>query len=295
MGWVGSSIAISLLQNGIARNLLLNDVREGIAEGEAMDINHGSAFLPSMKVRAASIAEMHECEVVIVTAGRGGRPGEARMELLNENLKIARSISAELVGYTGLLVIVTNPVDILTYFYQKYTEIPPHRVIGTGTFLDSARLREMIGEKVGVEPKSVHADVIGEHGDSSVIVWSKAAVGGIALRNWKGWKVAYENELQVKLRGAAQAIIVRKGATNHAIGLVTTMLTKCLLRDDRRVIAVSTVLNGEYGLKNVALSLPALISENGIERVVSPNLSEKEQEELMHSAEVIRKAIDEVG
>ncbi len=294
MGWVGSSIAISLLQNGIARNLLLNDVREGIAEGEAMDLNQGSSFLPSMKVQAASIAEMHECGVIIITAGRGGRPGETRLELLNENLKIASSISEELKGYTGLLVIVTNPVDILTYFYQKYTEIPPHRVIGTGTFLDSARLREMIGEKVGVEPKSIQADVIGEHGDSSVIVWSKAAVGGIALRNWKGWKVEFENELQSKLRKAAQEIIIRKGATNHAIGLVAAMLTKYLLHDDRRVIAVSTVLNGEYGLKNVALSLPSLISENGIDRVLSPNLSAKEQEELMYSAEVIRKAIEKV-
>jgi len=293
MGWVGSSIAISLLQNGIARNLLLNDVREGIAEGEAMDLNHGSSFLPSKTVRAASIAEMKQCKVVIVTAGRGGRPGESRLELLNENLKIAQSISEELKGYTGLLIVVTNPVDVLTYFYQKYTGMPPQRVIGTGTFLDSARLREMIGEKLGVEPKSIHADVIGEHGDSSVMVWSNAAVGGVSLKQWIGWKPEYESELQQKVRRAAQEIIIRKGATNHAIGLVTAMLTKYLLHDDRRVIAVSTVLNGQYGLKNVALSLPCLISENGIERIVSLDLSENEVEALKHSAGVIEKAIEQ--
>jgi L-lactate dehydrogenase len=291
MGWVGSSIAISLLQHGIARNLLLNDIRAGIAEGEAMDFNHGSSFLPAMSVRAASVAEMHDCDVIIITAGRGGRPGESRLQLLNENKEIARSLSVDLAGFEGVLLVVTNPVDVLTYFYQHYTGIPAHRVIGTGTFLDSARLRQMIGQKTGVEAKSIQADVIGEHGDSSVITWSRATIGGVALSDWHNWKPAYEQLLREELRAAAEQIKVRKGATNHAIGVVTAMLTKYILRDDRRVVSVSTVLNGQYGLRDVALSLPCVISANGVERIITPELSESEYEELMYSAGVIADAV----
>jgi L-lactate dehydrogenase len=291
MGWVGSSIAISLLQHGIARELLLNDIRAGIAEGEAMDFNHGSSFLPAMNVRAASVTEMLDCDVIIVTAGRGGRPGESRLQLLNENKEIVRSLSAGLVGYQGVLLVVTNPVDVLTYFYQEYTGIPRHKVIGTGTFLDSARLRQMIGAKTGVEAKSVHADVIGEHGDSSVITWSSATIGGVALREWHNWNPVYEQMLRDDLRAAAQQIIVRKGSTNHAIGLVTAMLTKYILRDDRRVISVSTVLNNQFGLSDIALSLPCIISGDGVERIIEPKLSGVEYEELMHSARVVVEAI----
>ncbi|TVR37572.1 MAG: L-lactate dehydrogenase [Cryomorphaceae bacterium] len=294
MGWVGSSIAISLLQNGIAKNLLLNDVREGIAEGEAMDLNHGSSFLPAFNARSAKISEMHHCDVVVVTAGRGGKPGESRLELLKENIEITRRISEELKGFEGVLVVVSNPVDVLTYVYQKFTGLPVGKVIGTGTFLDSVRLRDMIGEEMGIEPKSIQADVLGEHGDSSVMFWSKASIGGISLRNWEDWNPEEEHVFRDKVRKAAQEIIRRKGATNHAIGLVTASLVKYILRDDRRVVTLSVVMEGAYGLKNVALSLPCLVGGNGVERVLEPRLDEHEREQLMHSAEVLQRAIQSV-
>ncbi len=294
MGWVGSSIAISLLQNGVTKNLLLNDVREGIAEGEAMDLNHGSSFLPAFNARSASIREMHNCDVVVVTAGRGGKPGESRLELLKENIEITRKISEELLGFRGVLVVVSNPVDVLTYYYQKFTGLPVGKVIGTGTFLDSVRLREMIGEEMGIEPKSIQADVLGEHGDSSVMFWSKASIGGISLRNWEDWNPEREGVFRDKVRKAAQEIIRRKGATNHAIGLVTASLVKYILRDDRRVVTLSVVIEEAYGLKDVALSLPCLVGGNGVERVLEPRLDEQEHEQLMHSAEVLRRAIQSV-
>ncbi len=294
MGWVGSSVAISLLQNGIAKELFLHDAREGIAEGEAMDLNHGSGFYPAAEVKAARIDEMHACDVVVVTAGRGGKPGESRLDLLKENIGIVRDISAQLKGFTGILVVVANPVDVLTYFYQHYTGLPASHVIGTGTFLDTARLRDMVGETLGIEAKSVHADVLGEHGDSAVMLWSGASIGGVPLRDWEGWNQESEQELSRKVTGAAQEIIRRKGATNHAIGLVTAFLCKFLLRDDKRVVCVSTVLDGPYGLSKVALSLPCVLSEKGVVQVLEPKLDAAEFEALMESAAVIRKAIEEV-
>lgn len=292
MGWVGSSIAISLLQNGIAEELLVNDIREGIAEGEAIDLSHGASFLPSAKVRAAGIGEMKNCRIIAVTAGRGGRPGESRPELLKENIEIARKISTGLQDYKGLLIVVSNPVDALTHFYRLFTGLPSHRVIGTGTFLDSARLRRIIGSRLDVDAKSIHADVIGEHGDSSVIMWSAAKIGSIALRNWQGWQREYESETEAAVRNAAQEVIKRKGATNHAIGLVTAKLIKWLLRDDRRVVTLSTGLSGQYGLGNTCLSLPCLISASGIERIVCPVLDPEESEKLKASAAMIRKSVE---
>lgn len=294
MGWVGSSVAISILQQGLCRELLLNDARQGVAEGEAMDLSHGSSFLPSSEIRACGISEMMDCQAIVISAGRGGKPGETRLDLLKDNIEIVRKISGSLRGYKGLLIIVSNPVDVMTYYYQKFTGIPSSRVIGTGTLLDSVRLREVIGKKIKIAPKSIHAQVIGEHGDSELVIWSTATIGGMNIRQWEGWKPAFEKEIDEEVRTAAYEIIKRKGCTNHAIGLVTAALLKWILRDDKRIATVSSVLNGAYGLKDVALSLPCLVSFEGIEAVYEPKLEEIEFEKLKKSAEVIRKAINSV-
>ncbi len=291
LGWVGSSVAISVLHRGICQELLLNDARPGLAQGEAMDFNHGSSFFPSTNVKAVDIPEMMHCNAIVITAGRGGSPTESRLDLLNDNIKIARDISNQLAGYKGMLVIVANPVDILTYFYQKFTGLPSGRVIGTGTFLDTARLREMVGRRLNVDPRSVHAKVIGEHGDSEVVLWSEANIGGISLREWKGWKQSYESEIAEKVKRAAYDIIKKKGATNHAIGLVTATLLKWILRGERRVITLSTALNGPFGLSDLAISLPSLVSENGVEEVLEVTMDESEKTAFLHSADVIRQAI----
>ena len=294
MGWVGASVAISILQKGVCRELLVNDLNKDIAEGEAMDLNHGTSFFPTADIRATGIAEMRECGAIVITAGKGGKKDQSRLELLKDNLKIAKSISDELKGFKGILIILANPVDVLTYFYQKYTGLPVNRVIGTGTFLDSARLREIIGNKLNIEPKSVHAQVVGEHGDSSVVLWSRATIGGISIRDWEGWKQGFEPEIEREVRDAAQEIIKRKGATNHAIGLVTATLLKWILRGENRVITLSTVQDAKSPFGNIALSLPVVISESGIEQVLNMRLNEKEENLLLHSVKVLQDAVKSV-
>lgn len=295
MGWVGSSVAASILHQGICKELLLNDQREGLAEGEAMDFTHGSSFYPTASIRSADITEMLDCQAIVVTAGRGGKPGETRLELLKDNIGIAKEISEKLRGYQGILVVVSNPVDVLTYFYQKFSGIPAGKVIGTGTMLDTARLRSITGNRLDLDPRSIHAQVVGEHGDSEVVLWSSATIGGEPLRNWEGWKQEDENIIAEEVRKAAQEIIKRKGATNHAIGLVTATLLKWIFRKERRIVTVSTSMNGPYGLSDVALSLPCLVSGNGVEKVLEISMTEEEEKKFLHSADVIKKAIEDAS
>ena len=289
-GWVGSSVAISTLHSGVADELLLHDVRHEVAEGEAMDLAHGASFYPSAIVRTTSIEEMADADVVVVAAGRGGRPGESRLELLRENAAVIRDIAHRLRNCRGTIVMVTNPVDVLTQVMTDESGLPPGRVVGTGTMLDTARLKHVVGHAIKVDPHSIHAHVVGEHGDSEVVLWSTARVGGVRLREWTGWDETSEPELAEQVRRAAYEIIRRKGATNHAIGLVTADLLRCLLRDERRVLTVSTVQDGPFGLRKVALSLPAIVGAQGVAEVLEPEMSEEERGRLLHSADLLRDA-----
>jgi L-lactate dehydrogenase len=295
MGWVGSSIAISLLHKGVCKELMLNDARPGIAEGEAMDLNHGSSFYSSANVKAAEIEEMINCDIVVITAGRGGKPGETRLQLLSENVKIAKAISEQLSGFKGILVIVSNPVDVLTYFYQKFTGLKKEKVIGTGTLLDTARLRDIIGHELNIAPKSIHAQVIGEHGDSEVVLWSGASIGGFALNNWESWSIEKERIITDKVKNAAYEIIKRKGATNHAIGLVTASLIKWILRDEQRVVTVSAITTDLNDFPEIAFSLPTLLGKDGVNKLWLPEMSLQEKEALYQSAHVINQAINSVN
>jgi len=294
MGWVGSSVAISILHKGICQELLVHDIKSDIAEGEAMDLNHGSSFYPSAEVKSVDIADMLETQAIVITAGRGGKPGESRMELLRENIEVARKISEQLVGYKGILIVVSNPVDVLTYFYQKFTKIPLEKVIGTGTLLDSSRLRDEVAALFNIDSKSVHANVVGEHGDSEVVLWSKANIAGLNLRSWKEWKPCMEEEIADKVRRAAQEIIKRKGATNHAIGLVTASLLEWILRGERRVVTVSRVVKGPYGFSDLAISGLVLLSREGASEFLEVKMSENELRDFNKSALIIKEVIKHV-
>jgi len=294
MGWVGSSVAISILHKGICQELLVHDIKSDIAEGEAMDLNHGSSFYPSAEVKSVDIADMLETQAIVITAGRGGKPGESRMELLRENIEVARKISEQLVGYKGILIVVSNPVDVLTYFYQKFTKIPLEKVIGTGTLLDSSRLRDEVAARFNIDSKSVHANVVGEHGDSEVVLWSKANIAGLNLRSWKEWKPCMEEEIADKVRRAAQEIIKRKGATNHAIGLVTASLLEWILRGERRVVTVSRVVKGPYGFSDLAISGLVLLSREGASEFLEVKMSENELRDFNKSALIIKEVIKHV-
>lgn len=291
MGWVGSSVAASVLHMGVARELLIHDAKPGLAEGEAMDLSHGAPFLPVARVRAvAEIEQMRETDAVVVAAGRGGTSGQTRLELLRDNATIVRSIGAALRGYAGLIIVVTNPVDVLTQVMTEASDLPPARVLGTGTLLDTARLRRVLGDALAIAPRSVHAQVIGEHGDSEVALFSSARIGGVPLRRWPGWDAAREAEWASQVRRAAYEIIARKGATNHAIGVVTAKLLGWALSDERRVLTVSRVQRGALGLDGLATSLPAIVGRRGAVEVVEPSLDDEEREAFARSCEVLREA-----
>jgi len=293
-GWVGTSVAISVLHEGLADELLLHDIREDVARGEAMDLAHGASFYPHAHVRFAAIEEMLAADVVVIAAGRGGRADQSRLDLARENAAVVRALGRHFEGFPGLLVMVTNPVDVLTRVLAEASGLPPSRIIGTGTTLDTARLRHSLGRLLDVDPRSVHAHVVGEHGDSEVVLWSGARVGGVPLREWPGWNPGRETEIAREVREAAYEIIRRKGATNHAIGLVTADLLACVLRDERRVLTVSRVQDGACGVQGVALSLPAVVGRGGADEVVQPAMDEPERAALLRSAEVLRRAYAEI-
>jgi L-lactate dehydrogenase len=294
-GWVGSSVAVSILHSGAAQELLLHDRNEQLALGEAMDLSHGSSFYPSATVRGATPEEMLATNAVVIAAGRGGNPGESRLDLLRDNADIIRDLGRKFAGYGGVVVVVTNPVDVLTYEFQKASGLPPERVIGTGTMLDTARLRQVLGRELKMDPRSIHAQTVGEHGDSEVVLWSSAMVGGMPLREWTDWSPDLEQCIAEEVRTAAYQIIKRKGATNHAIGLVTATLLKWMLRGERRVLTVSRVQTGTLGLPDVALSLPTVVGSDGATRVIEPSFDADERAAFDRSAEVIERAIASVA
>lgn len=259
-----------------------------------MDLAHGASFVPAVGVRAASVEEMVQADAVVIAAGRGGGPTESRLDLLRDNAAIVRSIATRLTGMRGLVVVVTNPVDIMTHVATEASGLPPARVIGTGTMLDTARLRHVLGRELRIEPRSIHAHVVGEHGDSEVVLWSTACVGGVALRHWAGWTAEREAPILEEVRRAAYEIIARKGATNHAIGLVTAALLRWGLRGERRVLTVSRVQHGALGIHDVALSLPAVVGCQGAVEVIEPEMNADERAKLTYSAEVLRRAAAQV-
>jgi L-lactate dehydrogenase len=294
-GWVGSSVAISLLHSGMADEVLVHDVRRELAEGEVMDLAHGAPFYPAASVRVAAVEEMVDADAVVVAAGRGGAPGQSRLALLRENVGIIRDIGRRLAGCRGTIVVVTNPVDVLTQFMTEASGLSPARVVGTGTMLDTARLRQVVGRILGLDPHSIHAQVVGEHGDSEVVLWSGASAGGVRLREWPGWSPDREAPVAQEVRTAAYEIIQRKGATNHAIGLVTADLLRCMLRGERRVLTVTRVQSGALGLRGVALSLPTVVDAGGAVEVLEPAMSAEERARLDQSAEVLRRAAADVA
>lgn len=293
IGWVGASVAISTLHAGIAEEVLLLDARPGLAEGEALDLSHGGSFYPTADVRAVdAIEDMLDTDAVVIAAGRGGKPTESRLDLLRDNAALARTFGEKLRGYRGVVVTVSNPVDVITRVIAESSGLPPERVIGTGTVLDTARLRQVLGRELGLSPNSVHAMVVGEHGDSEVVLWSSATVGGVPLRSYPGWQTEREPALAAEVRTAAYEIIKRKGATNHAIGLCTAAVLRAVLRDQHQVLTVSRV---QPSLNGVALSLPAVVSAGGATQVFDPQMTDDERAGLAKSAAVLAAASASIG
>ena len=300
-GFVGSAIAFALLQAGLFSELVLVDVNPDKAEGEAMDLSHGLPFAAPMKVYAGTYADLEHCGLIIITAGAGQRPDETRVELLGRNIAIFFQIIPQItaVNRDAILLVVSNPVDILTYAAWKLSGFPANRVIGSGTVLDTARLKYLLGAHLGVDSRSVHAFIIGEHGDSELAVWSSANVSGVDLSDFCDICGTCDGEtlhaLYQEVRDSAYRVIEKKGATYYAIAMAVLRIARAIIRDEHSVLPVSCYVDGHYGVSDVYLGVPAILGSGGIEKVLDIPLSAPESEALQKSAAMLNSVIEEAG
>lgn len=297
-GAVGCSYAYSMINQGVAEELVLIDVNEAKAEGEAMDLNHGMPFAPTpMKVWKGSYQDCNGADLVVITAGLAQKPGETRLDLVGKNTKIFKQIVKSVMdsGFDGIFLVATNPVDILTFVTWKESGLPKEHVIGSGTVLDSARLRFELSRKLAVDPRNVHAVIIGEHGDTELPVWSHATIGvdrlDAFLANPKGLEKESLNSIFTSVRDAAYQIIERKGATFYGIGMSLVRITKAILNDENSILTVSCFLDGQYEHKDVYMGVPAVINRDGIREIIEIQLTEQEKEQLHHSASVLKETM----
>lgn len=298
-GFVGSSIAFSLMQRGIYSEMVLIDANHAKAEGEAMDLGHGLPYTASMDIYAGDYKDVADCSLIIITAGANQKPGETRLDLIEKNVGILKSIIPQITatGFEGILMMVANPVDVLTYAALKISGYPKERVFGSGTVLDTARLKYLLGKHLDVDSRSVHATIIGEHGDSELPVWSAANISGIELNHFCELRGHYNHEASMEklyedVRDSAYAIIERKGATYYGIAMAVARIAECIVKNEHAVLPVSAVLEGEYGLFGLALSIPSVVGKNGIEKVLEIPLDEKESKALQDSAAQLKAVID---
>ena len=297
-GLVGCSFAYAMIVREIPSEIVLIDANADKAVGEMMDFNHGLSFAKPMQITAGSFRDLQGADVVVVTAGAGQRPGETGLDLLVRNAAIFRTIVPDIVRHNpdGIILIATNPVDILTYISLQEAGIPASRVIGSGTILDTARFKYLLGQHYGVDPRSVHAYIVGEHGDSEIALWSLANIGGVRLREFaplqnRIYDQAELDRIFVGVRDAAYEIIRRKGATYYAIGLGLLSIVEAILGNYRTVLCVSTLMTGQYGIRDICLSLPCVVGSNGIEEVLTVNMSELEVEGFRASAEKLQSTL----
>lgn len=300
-GFVGSSSAFALMQSGLFSEMVLIDADVNRAEGEALDISHGLPFAKPMKIYAGSYEDIADAAIVIVTAGAGQKPGETRLDLVKKNVEIFKSIIPEIAkqDFNGILLIIANPVDILTYVAAKLSKLPQGRVFGSGTVLDSARLKYLLGEHLDVDNRSVHAFIIGEHGDSEMAAWSSANVSGIPLNDFCEMRGYFKHEESMKkileeVKNSAYEIIEKKHATYYGIAMSVRRICEAIIRDEKSILPVSSIQKGEYGIENVALSIPAIVGREGVEKVVPIKLSDTEKEELIKSANTLKNVLDTV-
>lgn len=296
-GAVGSSYAFALTLLGVGRELGIIDVNKNKAEGDAMDLSDALSFTAPKDIYAANYDDCKDADIVVITAGLPQKPGETRLDLVEKNLNILKDIVTSVVssGFNGIFVVASNPVDILTYATWKYSGFNANRVIGTGTMLDSSRLRKEIAELSKVDPRSVHAYIMGEHGDSEFAVWSHANIGGLPIDEWVKHNKVDENSLLEsfnKVRDAAYEIINKKGATFYGIAAAMANLTKAILNNENSIYSVSAYLRGEYGHEDIYVGVPAIINANGVKTVLEIPLTDNEQERMDESVQILKDIID---
>lgn len=297
-GFVGSSIAYAILIQGLSTELVLIDSNMEKAKGEAMDLSHGLPFTSTMEIRAGEYADCRGANVIIITAGSNQKAGQSRLDLAKKNVDILRSILEQVlkVEQQAILLLVTNPVDVLTTITRTYPELKSHRVIGSGTVLDTARFRYILSQRCQISPGNIHAYVVGEHGDSEVLLFSSVSVAGTPIdflckKCGRLCGTDYQNEVIAEVRKAAYEIINRKGATYYGIGLSCTRILRAILHDEKSVLTVSAQLDDEYQELGVALSLPCVLGKEGILRRLPLSMNEAENQQFSNSLQTLRESV----
>jgi len=300
-GFVGSASVFALMQSGLFSEIAMIDADMDKAEGEAMDISHGIPFAKQMRVYAGNYDDVRDAGIVIVTAGANQKPDETRLDLVHKNVGIFKSIIPEIAGrdFNGILLIVANPVDILTAVAQKLSGLPENRVIGSGTVLDTGRLKTRLSAHLGVDSRSIHAFIIGEHGDSEIAVFSSANVSGIPLNDFCEMRGHYshdeaEKNIAEEVKNAAYEIIQRKRATYFGVAMAVKRICECIVRDEKSILPVSTMMHGEQGIDGVVLSMPCIVGSEGIETQVPIKLDEDELTRLRESAKILKGIMNEL-
>lgn len=293
-GFVGAASAFTLMQSRLFSELILIDVANDKAVGEAMDISAGVPFAGPMEIRAGDYGDLSDASLVVVTAGANQKPGQTRLDLVQTNVNIFKSIIPQITksGFNGILLIVSNPVDILTYAAVKLSGLPESHVVGSGTVLDTARLKYIVGEYLGVNAQCVHAYIIGEHGDSEIAAWSSANISGVPIESFCDMRGLHDHPRDEKavakeVRESAYEIIKRKGATYYGIAMSVAELAGCILRDEHSIFSVSSMMHGEYGIDGISLSMPAVLGLNGVETQVPISLNDTEIAALRKSADTL--------
>lgn len=298
-GAVGSSFAYATVLLGIGEELGIIDLNKDKTIGDALDLEDALAYTSPKKIYAADYADCHDADIVVITAGAAQKPGETRLDLVHKNLRIFKSMVGQVMasGFNGIFLVATNPVDILTYATWKFSGLPSSKVIGSGTSLDSARFRQKISEFVNVDPRNVHAYILGEHGDTEFAVWSHANVGGLQIYDWVSQHSQVDEQALLEsfydVRDKAYIIIEKKGATYYGIATALARITRALLRDENSVLPVSVFLDGEYGVEDVYISTPAILNARGVRDKLELNLNDAELEKMQASARHLREVIDQ--
>lgn len=298
-GFVGSSSAFALMQSGLFSEIALLDANKDKAEGEALDIYHGTPFVGEVKVYAADYDDIMDASIIVVTAGAAQKPGETRLDLVNKNVGIYSSIMPELKKrhYDGILLIVSNPVDILTMAAVKMSGLPENHVFGSGTVLDTARLKTELGEHLSVDSNSMHAFIIGEHGDSEMVAWSSANVSGVPLSNFCDMR-GYHNHSEAmhriarNVKNSAYEIIKKKNATYYGIAMSVVRICRAVAMNEKAILPVSAMMHGEYGIRDISLSMPAVVGADGIETHIPIVLNDDEQKKLKESADALKEVAE---
>jgi L-lactate dehydrogenase len=302
-GAVGSTFAYALAQTGIADTIVLLDQNRELMKGQVLDLEHGLPFLPTISFREGTQADYHDAHVIVITSGAKQQPGESRLNLLKKNITIVEQIALDITAQSSqaVIVVVSNPVDLLTYVVLKKSGWPRGRVIGSGTFLDSARFRYLLSQRFGIDVHNVHAYIMGEHGDSEFAPWSMAHIAGKPIdqycleRNTGDDLKRVRQKIEAEVRDSAYHIIDYKGSTNFAIGLALVQIVAAIIRNQHSVLTVSTLVDGEYGIHDVCISIPCILAGHGVEQIIEESLTGDELQALVHSADVLRQTYQAVN